>query len=138
MDMNPRVLVWNYGDAEIVAVRDFLGQLEAPALQVVYPGEAGCTVNDLLAGHEAVTDEVAADVSAGNEKVMLFFNVEPRMVKLVMQQSRERELPRPIYAMVTDQNITWSFACLVEHLVEEHEFIRRRQAEERRRGGCEN
>ncbi|MDT8273756.1 MAG: DUF3783 domain-containing protein [Desulfomonilia bacterium] len=132
LDMSPRILIWGYTGEVQEAFYAFLGEIGAPPA-VSIPGNRGC-----LFVHEILfSDKESEKAFSCDEKVVLFFNVEAQMVHKVMNEGKKRDLPRPIYAMVTRQNIEWTFDDLVEHLVKERDFIteKKRQRNKERAGG---
>ena len=51
-----------------------------------------------------------------------------------MNEAKKKELPLPIFAMVTRENISWKFSDLVDHLKKEHEFVQKK-LKEKKEGG---
>jgi hypothetical protein len=62
------------------------------------------------------------------EKVVLFYNVPRNGVFFLINIFKERDLPQPIYAVVTEHSIEWPFSRLLEHLVEERDKAGKRGA----------
>jgi len=125
MDTSPRVLLWGFSREEQNRIQQFLMELNAPPAVMIERKQGHLKVHDIL-----FTDLRAEDEFASDEKVMLFFNVQADSIKGIMQAFKNMDIPRPIFAMVTQQSIDWKFSYLVEHLVEERDFIQRRRQEE--------
>jgi hypothetical protein len=129
MDDSPRLLVWNYTIEEKAALDEFLRQIEAPPAVSIPARRGHLPLKDIL--H---TDRTATDDFHSDEKVLLFYNIPQKGVYFLIQAFKNANLPRPIYAVVTEHSINWPFSELVEHLVEERnavEAARRAAAAER-------
>ena len=50
---------------------------------------------------------------------MLFYNLSDAGVRNLMQVFKSLEIPKPIFAIVTETSITWTLERLMEHLIEE-------------------
>ena len=53
------------------------------------------------------------------ERLVLFHNVSDTGLRSLIQMFKTIEVPRPIFAVVTETSITWTLEQLMEHLVEE-------------------
>lgn len=126
MDIGPRILLWNYSFEEMAELDRLFESIDAPCVQVIDPEQGNLAVEDILFTGSRSDREYSSD-----EKVMLFFNVPARMIHALMREAKKWNLPKPIYAVITEQSIHWTFADLVDHLVKERDFIRKRAAEER-------
>lgn len=121
MDTSPRVYLWGFSTPERESFQGFLGEMGVPGVLEIDPRHAGLTVHEILFAAKTDGDPVTPDA-----RVVLFYNVAPETIHKVMKNARNRDLPQPIYAMVTKENIAWRFMDLVDHLKKEHEFITRR------------
>lgn len=61
------------------------------------------------------------------EKVILFNNLSDNELDSAIRAIRGSLEGQPIFAVVTPTSIEWTFADLIEHLIEEREFFRKRQ-----------
>ncbi len=61
------------------------------------------------------------------EKVILFNNLSDKELEASIKSIRGSVGGHPIFAIVTPTSIEWTFADLLEHLIEEREFFRNRQ-----------
>lgn len=131
MDSSPRILLWNYTYEEMLAVDLLLQAVSAPLMQAIEQDQGNLPVHEIL-----FTDKKSDKPFSCNEKVMLFFNVPARTIHDVMDVMKKGSLPRPIYAVVTRESIEWTFSDLVDHLVKERDFIRKRMEEEKKKNAC--
>ena len=58
------------------------------------------------------------------EKLILFNNFEDEELKNLIKSLKSNIQPAPIFAIVTDTSIDWTFEYLLEHLIEEREWYR--------------
>jgi hypothetical protein len=131
VDPSPRILLWNYSYEEMLAVDLLLQTVSAPLLQAIERDQGNLPVHEIL-----FTDKRSDKPFSCDEKVMLFFNVPARTIHDVMDVMKKGSLPRPIYAAVTRESIEWTFSDLVDHLVKERDFIRKRMEEEKKKNTC--
>jgi len=61
---------------------------------------------------------------APKEKLILFNNFEDEELKKTINLIKSVIQPAPIFAIVTDTSINWTFEHLLKHLVEEREWYR--------------
>lgn len=115
-ELQSRLLVWNYTEAEKSRLDDILRQIGAPPAVTIEPGQGRMKVGDIVAGRSPEGDPFACD-----EKVILFYEVPHKGVLFLMKFFKQIDLPRPIYAVVTEHSIQWPFHELLEHLIEERD-----------------
>ncbi len=130
MNADPRILLWNYSFEEMLQLDHFFQSVEAPLVQAIEKDQGHLLVEDILFSDKRSDQEFSCD-----EKVMLFFNVPGTTIHTIMQEAKKWDLPKPIYAVVTDQSIQWTFAELADHLIKERDFIKKKMDEERSGSG---
>jgi hypothetical protein len=128
MDASPKILLWNYSVEEMIELDQLFERVGAPEVKPVEKDQGELPVHELL-----FTDNRCGTEFTCDERVMLFFNVAPHMIHTIMQETKNIEVPRPIFAVVTPQSIEWKFSELVDHLVRERDFIRKKAAEDRQK-----
>ena len=121
MGVAPRLLVWNYSDIEKHAFDLFLEEIAAPPAVSIEKDQGHLVVNDII-----FTDKKSEENFECDEKLVLFYNVPQDMIRRVIEGNKARDLPRPIFALVTQYSIDWEFSHLVEELTKEREFFRNR------------
>ncbi|HWR67686.1 MAG TPA: DUF3783 domain-containing protein [Desulfomonilia bacterium] len=126
MDTSARIYYWGFTHDERQVFDAFLQELSAPQTIVIEPGQGYLPVHDILFSDKLSEEELTPD-----QKVLLFFNVPAETIQRIMKGSKTRDVPRPIYAMVTRENISWTFSDLVEHLKKEHAFVQKRLKEKK-------
>ena len=87
-------------------------------------------------GHVELAEIIAHDVDGPegfscSEALVLFYNVSEAGIRTLIPYIRNLEIPRPIFAMVTETSYRWTLARLLEHLIEEKRGVERREAENR-------
>ncbi len=127
MDASPKVLYWGFTGEEMDKFNQLLEGLSAPPAVVINPDQGHLLVHEILFSERKGEESLEPD-----EKVLLFFNVPAQVIHKVMNEVKKAELVRPIFAMVTRENITWRFSELVEHLRKEHEFIQKKMNQKKR------
>ena len=118
MDEHPRVLLWNYTDEEKASVDAFLAEVNAPPAVAIRKNQGYLLVSEILQAQSGER-ELECD-----EKVALFYNIPNKGISFLIDQSKKRRLPQPIYAAVTEYSIHWPFNELVEDLIAEREAFR--------------
>jgi len=116
MDKEPRLLVWGYTPEEKGALDGVLAELKAPPAFSIEKDQGRVVLRDIV--HEGKRSE---EILENDEKVLLFYNIPQKGILFLMDMFKKRDLPRPIYAMVTEHSIEWPFDELLEHLVEERD-----------------
>jgi len=131
MDASPKILLWNYSCEEMLEMDNLFQEVGAPEVRVIEKDQGGLSVHEILFTEARSDEEFSSD-----EKIMLFFNVPAPMIHTMMRETRRLDIPRPIFAVVTPQSIEWKFSELVEHLVKERDYIRKRKDEEKKGNTC--
>ena len=114
MNQSPRLLVWNYTRSEKEKLDAVLTEIKAPPAFSIEKDQGRLVLGRIIHDNERGGEEFRCD-----EKVLLFYNIPQKGVYLLMQVFKSADLPKPIYAVVTEHSITWPFNELVEHLIEE-------------------
>ena len=58
---------------------------------------------------------------SSDTKILLFLGFDDNSIQTILQHY-PKELSRPIFCCLTDQNINWKFSHLIEHLEEEKKY----------------
>ncbi len=127
MDTSPKILFWGFSNDEKDKFNLFLEGLSAPETRVIDPEQGHLLVHEIL-----FSDKKGEDPLDPEEKILLFFNVPAQSIHKVMNEVKKSDLLKPIFAMVTRENIAWKFSDLVEHLRKEHEFMQKKINEKKR------
>jgi len=124
MHGEPRLLVWNYTDEEKTALDQLLKDVQAPPAVTIEKDQGHLSLTEIV--H---TDKRTENTFECDEKIVLFYNIPPKGMSFLIDVSKKRPLPRPIYAAVTEHSIEWPFSELADHLIEEREEFRKRVAQ---------
>ena len=120
MHGKPRLLLWNYSDDEKVEIDQFLEEVKAPPAVSIRKDQGYLPLRDIIHTDNRGDTEFECD-----EKVVLFYNIPSKGISFLIEQSKQRNLPSPIYAAVTEHSINWPFNELVEDLISEKEAFAR-------------
>ncbi len=123
MNGEPRLLVWNYTSEEKEKLDIVLKGIGAPAAVTLERTQGCLPLREVIHNNAHGENPFTSD-----EKVILFYNIPQQGVFFLINTFKEQNLPKPIYAVVTEHSIEWRFSDLLEHLVEEREKVERRNA----------
>lgn len=121
-----RIFTFGFTENESAEIDAELAKIRVPAPNRLRPSQAGCLVGDIV-GRDA---DGSGSLECG-ERLVLFAHLPGEAVGRLVDFFRSIEVPRPIFATVTETSATWTLAVLLEHLVEEkraHEAARNRCA----------
>lgn len=125
MDERPRLLVWNFTPEEKDKLDRMLELVKAPPAFSISPLQGHLVVRDILHGAREGEEAFACD-----EKIVLFYNIPQKGIFFLIQKFKDANLPKPIFAVVTEHSINWPFSTLAAHLIEERRQARARTATE--------
>jgi len=123
MKEKPRLLVWNFTPEEKEKLDRMLELVKAPPAFSISPEQGHMLVRDILHSNQVGTEAFVCD-----EKIVLFYNIPQKGVLFLIQKFKDANLPRPIFAVVTEHSINWPFSELAAHLIEERRAVRERSA----------
>lgn len=121
MEVQSKLLVWNYSAEEKRALDRLLAEVGAPPAECIDSTRAHLTLREIIDGSGACGEALVSD-----EKALLFHAIPEKGVRFLLRIFGESDLPRPIYAVVTEHSIEWPFRELLEHLVEERNRMEKR------------
>ena len=112
-----RMFTWGFTDGESAAIDAALAGIRVPAPTRLKPTQGDCVVGDIVD-----RDADGAGCLAAGERLVLFARLPGEAVSGLVDFFRGLDVPRPIFATVTETSATWTLAMLLEHLVEERRF----------------
>jgi hypothetical protein len=112
-----RMFTWGYSDAESAEIDAKLAEIRVPAPTRLRPTQGDCVVGDIVDRDADGTGSLAA-----GEPLVLFARLPGEAVSGLVDFFGGIDVPRPIFATVTETSATWTLAALLEHLVEEKRF----------------
>ena len=121
MDKEPRLLVWNYTLEEKEKLDLLLKEIGAPRAMTVESSQGHLTLREIIHANAHSERKLASD-----EKVILFYNIPQKGVFFLMDRFKRADLPRPIYAVVTEHSLEWPFSDLLDHFVIERDNAEKR------------
>jgi hypothetical protein len=116
MEDQSKLLVWNYSETEKERLDAVLKQIGAPPAMAIAPGQGRLKVGDIIDGSTPDGEPLESD-----ERVILFHQIPQKGILFLIDYFKQTDLPRPIYAVVTEHSIQWPFHELLEHLIEERD-----------------
>jgi 3-deoxy-D-manno-octulosonic-acid transferase len=114
MSDRARILTFGFSDAEQGHIDARLSEIGVPAPTRLLNRHGSVVIGDILREGTIGTEELACE-----ERLVLFHNVSDGGVRSLMQVFKSLEIPKPIFAIVTETSITWTLAELMAHLIEE-------------------
>jgi hypothetical protein len=123
MQSQPQLLVWNYSTDEKSQLDAVLKEIGAPSAVTIDETWGYLTLREIIDGNGA-----SGEPFPSVEKVVLFHGLPQQGVLFLINFFKQTDLPRPIYAVVTEHSINWPFNELLEHLVEERERMEKRDS----------
>jgi hypothetical protein len=118
----PRIFTFGFTTDESAAIDAALAELRVPPPTRLKPSQGDALVGDIVAQDADGTGSLAS-----TERLVLFARLPGEAVGRLVDCFRTIEIPRPIFATVTETSATWTLAELLEHLAEEkrsHEAAR--------------
>lgn len=117
MENNKTALIYGFDETE----QNILSKIFNGKYKVVEETMGKMKIGDILNG---IRLEVY-NCNLPSEKIVLFNNFEDEELKQVIRTIKVSIQPAPIFAVVTNTSIDWTFEYLLEHLVEEREWYKK-------------
>ena len=117
MSEKARLLAFGFSVSEYRRIDRRLAEIGVPAPTRLNKEHGGVVIGDILRD-----GKTGAEVLECDEHLVLFYNVSNAGVGSLMQVFKSLEIPKPIFAVVTETSITWTLAQLMDHLIEEKVF----------------
>jgi len=109
-----RIFTFGFSADESAAIDAALAGIRVPPPTRLAPSQAGCRVGDIV---ERDADGTGTLVTG--ERLVLFARLPLEAVSGLLDFFRTIEVPRPIFATITETSATWTLAELVDHLAAE-------------------
>ena len=117
MSNKARLLTFGFSGSEYECIDARLEEIEVPAPTRLQREHGGIVIGDILRDGRTGTELLECE-----ERLVLFYNVSNAGVSTLMQVFKSLEIPKPIFAVVTETSITWKLTQLMDHLIEEKRF----------------
>lgn len=117
---NKGILIYGFSEDEKAKVDEILSKQKLSKCRVIESNMAKTPLKSII---EGLKFEVW-DGELPSEKVVLFNNLNDRELENVIKGVREAFGSAPIFAVITEQSIKWTFEKLIFHLVKEREWFK--------------
>ena len=114
MSTKAKILTFGYTDAECRLIDQRLAEIGVPAPTRLEKRHGSVVIGDILRH-----GTLGAEQFDCQDHLVLFYNISEAGVRSLMQVLKSLDVPKPIFAMVTETSITWTLEQLMEHLIEE-------------------
>jgi hypothetical protein len=114
MSYKARILTFGYTDSEQKRIDQRLAEIGVPSPTRLGKRHGSAVIGDILR-----EGAIGAKEFDCQERLVLFYNLSDAGVRSLMQVFKSLEIPKPIFAIVTETSITWTLERLMEHLIEE-------------------
>jgi hypothetical protein len=119
----PRIFTFGFSADESTAIDAALAGIRVPAPTRLRPSQGDVRVGDIVERDADGTDRLETA-----ERLVLFAHLPGEAVGRLVDFFRSIDVPRPIFATVTETSATWTLSSLLAHLAEEkraHEAARK-------------
>lgn len=123
MENNKSILVYGFTEKDKTNLEKLLSSNDLPNYREIEKNMCNMTINDILNGLKI---EVFNIQNLPEEKVILFNNLSDAELDRAISSVRGVFSPQPILAVVTPTSSEWTFKDLLEHLIEEREWFKKR------------
>jgi hypothetical protein len=123
LDNNKCILIYGFDEEERQTLYNIKEQEGLPDYRIITDTMTSMTLRNMIEGLKL---EVVSKELPG-EKVIIFNNLSDNELDKAIKSLRSNLQTKPILAVVTPTSIDWTFADLLEHLIEEREFFRNGQ-----------
>ena len=125
--MSAKLLVFGYTDGEKAVIDGKLEELGLPSTNRIQSTQGDVEVRDII-----VNNINGKSVVESGDPIVLFHEISDKGVFSLMSLIKDLAVPRPIFAVITEQSITWTFSVLLRHLLSEKEAMERRNEADQR------
>lgn len=119
LDNNKCILVYGFNEEEKTLINNTKEAENLPSIRIITASMASMTIRNII---EGIKLEVLSK-PLPEEKVMVFNNLSDNELDRAIKSIRSNLQTKPIMAVVTPTSINWTFADLLEHLIEERKFF---------------
>lgn len=123
LENNKCILIYGFNEAEKETLHKIKEEEALPEYRTITDTMTLMTLRSIIDGIklELVSKPLP------EEKVIIFNNLSDNELDNAIKSIRSNLQTKPILAVVTPTSIDWTFADLLEHLIEEREFFRNGQ-----------
>jgi hypothetical protein len=114
MNDKAKILIFGFSAEEQSRIDQHLAAVGIPAPTRLEKRHGKVVIGDILRKSAIGEEEFDCD-----ERLVLFFNLSDGGVRSLIQVFKSIEIPKPIFAVVTETSTTWTLEHLMAHLIEE-------------------
>ncbi|GAA0726177.1 DUF3783 domain-containing protein [Clostridium malenominatum] len=123
MENNKCILIYGFTEEDKILLENLFKSKGFPSYTEIEENMCNMTINDIIDGLKLGVFNVH---NLPKEKVILFNNLSDLELDSCIKSLRGVFSPQPILAVVTPTSIDWTFKNLLEHLIEEREWFKKR------------
>jgi hypothetical protein len=112
--MSARVYAFGFTQEEESRINALFAEMGIPEIVRIGKQQGSVTLRDIIEQGRIGDSETELD-----ERIVLFHEVSEKGVYALMQSIKSIEVPKPIFAVVTEHSIEWTFEELAHHLLQE-------------------
>lgn len=121
MQGKARVLIYGFTAEEGQLIDAALASVGVPRTTKLRPSQGHVVLSEII-----LHDREGEGGFACPERLVLFHNLSDGGIRTLIPYIRKLDIPRPIFAVVTETSYRWTLAELLEHLVEEKRAFEKR------------
>jgi hypothetical protein len=118
--MSARVYAFGFTQEEENRINARFAGLGIPEIVRIRKRQGSVTLREIIEEGKSGESEMELD-----ERIVLFNEVSERGVYALMQEIKSLDVPKPIFAVVTENSIGWTFEELASHLLQEKRAFER-------------
>ena len=112
--MSARVYAFGFTAEEEKRINTRFSEMGIPEIVRIDKRQGSVKLRDIIEKGTSGEGEMELD-----EHIVLFNEVSERGVYALMQEIKSLDVPKPIFAVVTENSIEWTFEDLASHLLQE-------------------
>ncbi len=120
--MDKKIILGGWNDSELNKIFNLSNEVK---YITVNNSNLNDTINEILSRN--LTDN---DGEQLYEKIVIFHMFTKEEVFDFIKKFKNLKLQYPIFAVVTEHSINWKLSYLLEHLIEEREYFRKRKKDQ--------
>jgi len=126
MKKQKHVVVYGYSEEDMNKLKEFLdNKLEINLEIISASGKENIKIADILEINEGSFFEDKED------KVLMFLDFLDEEIRYILHNFSEINIPKPLFCVLTEHNIEWTFDKLIFDLIEERKHFEENKKSER-------
>jgi hypothetical protein len=117
-ELKARVYYFGLDPSDVDRITQRFAELQIPAPLEITPLQGDILLEDIILQGREGAEELMSD-----ERLVLFCGISEKGVQTLMQLIKEIIDPKPIFAMMTEHSLKWTFRELMRHLTAEKEAL---------------